>query len=147
MPSTTTFASWSPSSPWSRTSTRIATLTSNSPWNRWSGLEWRELKGSQRFSGKQDSTSMDSKNRYHTNNTWLWVRAEHLALIGVLVVLLFLHRELVSWPRFIVAFVVIDLIGYIPGAIAYRRANGERIPPIYHHLYNLTHSYLTGGVV
>ncbi len=89
---------------------------------------------------------MDSKNRFHTPETWLWVRAEHLALIGVLVVLLFLHRDEVSWPRFVAAFVLIDLIGYIPGAVAYRRTRGGRIAPLYHHLYNLTHSYLMAGL-
>lgn len=90
---------------------------------------------------------MDTSNRYHTNDTWLWVRAEHVFLIGVLVVLLILHREEVSWPRFVAAFVLIDLIGYIPGAVAYRRGGGGRIAPLYHHLYNLTHSYITAGVV
>ena len=89
---------------------------------------------------------MDSKNRFHTDETWLWVRAEHLALLGALVVLLFLHREEVSWPRFVAAFVLIDLAGYVPGAVAYRRAGGGRIAPVYHHLYNLTHSYVVAGL-
>src|SRR5262245_31149223 len=89
---------------------------------------------------------MDSKNRFHTNETWLWVRAEHLAQIAVLIVLLTLHIDEVNWLRFVVAFVVIDLAGYIPGAIAYRRAEGGKIAPLYHHLYNFTHSYLVGGL-
>ncbi len=89
---------------------------------------------------------MDSKNRFHTSETWLWVRAEHLALIAVLIVLLTLHLDEVNWLRFVAAFVVIDLVGYIPGAIAYRRAEGGKIAPLYHHLYNLTHSYLVGGL-
>src|SRR5437588_12563419 len=88
---------------------------------------------------------MDTKNRFHTNETWLWVRAEHLLLIGVLSVLLLLHWQEVSWVRLAVAFVVIDLVGYVPGAVAYRRARGGRIARLYHHLYNLTHSYLVGG--
>ncbi|MFO0970272.1 MAG: hypothetical protein U0793_32385 [Gemmataceae bacterium] len=90
---------------------------------------------------------MDSTNRFHTKETWLWVRAEHLALIGVLLTLLFLHREEVRWLPFVSAFVSLDLIGYIPGAIAYRGKADGPIAPIYHHLYNLTHSYLTAGVV
>jgi hypothetical protein len=89
---------------------------------------------------------MDTKNRFHTNETWLWVRAEHLLLLGVLVVLLFLHWQEVSWPRFAAAFLLIDLVGYVPGAVVYRRARGGRIAPIYHHLYNLTHSYVTAGL-
>jgi hypothetical protein len=90
---------------------------------------------------------MDSRNRFHTNETWLWVRAEHVALVATLVVLLGLHLAEVRWGRFVLAFALIDLIGYLPGAIAYRRAGGGRIAPTYHHLYNLTHSYLTGGAV
>jgi hypothetical protein len=89
---------------------------------------------------------MDSKNRFHTPETWFLVRAEHIAMLGVVVVLLVLHREETSWLRFAAAFLLIDLIGYVPGAIAYRRRGG-RIAPLYHHLYNLTHSYLTGGLV
>jgi len=89
---------------------------------------------------------MDTKNRFHTPETWLWVRAEHLLLIGVLSVLLLLHWQEVSWVRFAVAFVLIDLVGYVPGAVAYRRTRGGRIAPLYHHLYNLTHSYVTTGL-
>ncbi|HEV3257967.1 MAG TPA: hypothetical protein VG013_13860 [Gemmataceae bacterium] len=90
---------------------------------------------------------MDTKNRFHTAQTWLWVRAEHLTLVVVLVVLLAVHLGEVNWLRFVVAFAALDIIGYIPGAFAYRRAGGGRITPFYHHLYNLTHSYLTAGVV
>ena len=57
-----------------------------------------------------------------------------------------LHAGEVRWGRFIFAFAIIDVIGYIPGAIAYRRKGGGRIPAVYHHLYNITHSFLTGGV-
>lgn len=90
---------------------------------------------------------MDTKNRFHTDETWLWVRAEHLALVVALALLTLLHHADVAWSRFIVAFLLIDLVGYIPGAIAYRRAGGGAIAPLYHHLYNLTHSYLTAGFV
>jgi hypothetical protein len=90
---------------------------------------------------------MDTKNRFHTPETWLWTRAEHIALLGVLIVLLALHMAEVNWGLFILALVGIDLIGYLPGAIAYRRGGGGKIAPVYHHLYNLTHSYLTGGLV
>ena len=90
---------------------------------------------------------MDTRNRYHTPETWLWVRLEHLALLAALVVLLALHLREVHWIRFAFAFVAIDLIGYIPGAIAYRKGSGRKIAPLYHHLYNLTHSYLTAGAL
>jgi len=89
---------------------------------------------------------MDSRNRFHTDKTWLWVRAEHLALVVVLSIFTMLHHADVAWSRFVVAFILIDLVGYIPGALAYRRAGGGTIAPLYHHLYNLTHSYLTAGI-
>jgi hypothetical protein len=90
---------------------------------------------------------MDTRNRFHTNQTWLWVRAEHIAVIAVCVGLLAMHLRDVQWWRFVAAFVAIDLVGYIPGAIAFRRANGRRIGARYHHLYNFTHSYLVTGLL
>lgn len=90
---------------------------------------------------------MDAVNRFHTRDSWLLVRAEHLLLLAVLLILLALHLGEVSWPRFLAAFVLLDLVGYVPGAVAYRRARGGPVSPVYHHLYNLTHSYLTAGVV
>ena len=89
---------------------------------------------------------MDTKNRFHTKETWFWTRAEYLAIMLALSVLVVLHARDVRWGRFIFAFAIIDLIGYIPGAIAYRRKSGGTIAPIYYHFYNITHSFLTGGV-
>ena len=88
---------------------------------------------------------MDKTNRFHTDETWLWVRAEHTTLALALCLLVALHAREVEWVRFVAAFSVIDLVGYLPGAIAVRRAGGGRISPIYHHLYNVTHSYLVAG--
>lgn len=88
---------------------------------------------------------MDTKNRFHTKETWFWTRAEYLAIMLALSVLVVLHAREVRWGRFIFAFLIIDLIGYIPGAIAYRRKSGGTIAPIYYHFYNITHSILTGG--
>lgn len=88
---------------------------------------------------------MDATNRFHTETTFLWVRLEHAALGAVASVLVLLHLTQLSWPHFVAAFVAIDLIGYIPGAIAQRRAGKGRISPLFHHLYNFTHSYLVAG--
>ena len=93
-----------------------------------------------------EATSVDVKNRFHTDETWLLMRAEHIALLAALCALIAIHAMEVHWWRFIVAFSVIDLVGYIPGTIVYRRQGGGRISPIYHWLYNVTHSYLTAGV-
>jgi hypothetical protein len=89
---------------------------------------------------------MDVKNRFHTPSSFLLVRLEHLALVAALSALVLLHAPETSWLRFAVAFFAIDLVGYLPGAIAFRRAGGGRIAPAYHHLYNLTHNYLVAGV-
>lgn len=90
---------------------------------------------------------MDTRNRFHTDQTWWWVRLEHLAVIAAGVALLALHLREVRWGRFVVTLVLIDVIGYLPGAIAWRRAGGGRIDPRFHHLYNLTHSYLVTGAL
>jgi hypothetical protein len=89
---------------------------------------------------------MDNVNRFHTDETWLLVRAEYVALVLALSTIVAVHAHETDWGRFFAAFVTIDLVGYIPGAIASRRAESTRISPIYHHLYNLTHNYLTAGV-
>ena len=68
------------------------------------------------------------------------------ALIATALALL-LHLPALNWPRLIIAFVAIDLFGYLPGALAFRRAGGRTIAPLYHHLYNVTHSFLTAGAV
>ena len=89
---------------------------------------------------------MDTMNRFHTKDTWLWTRAEYVALMLVLILMVVMHIGEIRWSHFIFAFAIIDIVGYLPGAIAYRRTGGKRIPPVYHHLYNVTHSLLTGGV-
>lgn len=74
-----------------------------------------------------------------------WVRAEHAGAVVVLAALVLTHWSEVAWPLFVLAFVAIDAVGYVPGALAFRRAHGGPIAPIYHHLYNLTHSYLVAA--
>jgi hypothetical protein len=90
---------------------------------------------------------MDSVNRFHTRETWLWVRAEHLLLLAILIGLTVWQIAEIRWLWFIAALVGIDLIGYLPGAVAYRRTPAGVVSPIYHHLYNFTHSYLTAAVI
>lgn len=57
------------------------------------------------------------------------------------------HAGDLRWGRFALAFVAIDLVGYLPGALARRRAGGTPISAIHHHLYNVTHSFITAAVV
>jgi hypothetical protein len=88
---------------------------------------------------------MDLKNPLHTPGTYRLARAEQLALMLACAFLLWRHMAAVNWWRAVGAFVIIDLVGYLPGAIAYRRHKGGTIPPIYHHLYNFAHTYLVVG--
>jgi len=90
---------------------------------------------------------MDHVNRFHTDETWRWVRAEHVALVVVLAAMVLVHHGEVAWGRFAAAFAIIDLVGYVPGAIAYRRGGRGPIAPLYHHLYNVMHSYLVMGAL
>ena len=78
-------------------------------------------------------------------DTSRWVRAEHAGAVVVLASMVLTHWPDVDWPRFVLAFIAIDAVGYVPAALAFRRARGGPIPPIYHHLYNLTHSYLVAA--
>jgi hypothetical protein len=73
-------------------------------------------------------------------------RAEYLALMAAAAALLLWHAAEVRWGRFAAAFALIDLVGYLPGARAFRRAGGGPIAPLYHHLYNVTHNFLTAAV-
>jgi hypothetical protein len=70
-------------------------------------------------------------------------RALAFALMAGAALLLVWHLRELSWWRFTLAFALIDLIGYLPGARAFRRAGGRPIARIYHHLYNVTHSFAT----
>jgi len=90
---------------------------------------------------------MDIKNRFHTDSTYLLERAEHVLVVIVCSVLALQHWQDTNWLRFVVAFATLDLIGYIPGALAYRRQRGGEIPAVYHYLYNTTHSYLVAALL
>jgi hypothetical protein len=68
-------------------------------------------------------------------------------ILGAAALLAALHVRSLNWAHFVIAFAAIDLIGYLPGTLAQRRAGRRLIAPIYHHLYNFTHSYLTLGLV
>jgi len=90
---------------------------------------------------------MDSHNLFFTRTTYRFLRAEYaVALVGAIVLAL-MHFGAISWPVFIGMFVYIDIIGYIPGAIAYRRAQGGAIHRNYYRAYNAMHSLLSAAAV
>ncbi|MEP7177938.1 MAG: hypothetical protein ABI775_02505 [Pseudonocardiales bacterium] len=86
---------------------------------------------------------MDSHNLFLTRTTYRLLRAEYAAALIGSVVLALGHVGDIRWAVFIGLFVYIDLIGYLPGAIAYRRAQGAPISRGYYVLYNSMHSLLT----
>lgn len=90
---------------------------------------------------------MDSHNLFLTRTTYRLLRAEYAAALAGAVILAVLHLGDIRWPAFIGLFAYIDVIGYLPGAIAYRRAAGRVIPRHYYTLYNTMHSMLSAGVV
>lgn len=90
---------------------------------------------------------MDSHNLFLTRTTYRFLRAEYAAALIGAIVLAIVHLGDIRWPVFIGMFVYIDVIGYLPGAIAYRRAPDHSISRRYYALYNAMHSLLTAGVV
>jgi hypothetical protein len=90
---------------------------------------------------------MDAHNRFESRGTFLLARLENLAALLACVTLAALHLDEIRWLHFIALFAWIDLIGYIPGAIAFRRTPGGAIGRVYFTLYNLMHSFLFNGAV
>jgi len=90
---------------------------------------------------------MDARNRFETPATFALARIEWLALFGVCGWLAITHLGEIRWPVFAGMFAIIDVIGYLPGAIAYRRSRTGRIHRGYYVAYNTMHSLLTGGAM
>ena len=89
---------------------------------------------------------MDSHNLFFTRTTSRLLRLECLAALGVSAVLAVLHISEIRWPVFIGLFLIIDLIGYIPGHVVWRLRDGS-VPRTFYVLYNVMHSLLTGGLI
>jgi hypothetical protein len=90
---------------------------------------------------------MDQKNPFESPVTFKLHRAEYLAFFVLSIVLIGLHLSSIRWIPFVVLFAYIDLIGYIPGAIAFRRSADGRISKTYYVLYNTMHSLITQSAV
>ncbi|MEO6082256.1 MAG: hypothetical protein ABIQ18_04035 [Umezawaea sp.] len=90
---------------------------------------------------------MDHVNHFDTKATYWIMRAEYLAGFAVCVVLLLLHFGDVRWWAAIVLFFSIDIIGYYPGAIAFKRAGGGRIHKGYYIVYNTMHNWFAATAI
>ncbi|MEU2611678.1 hypothetical protein ABZ570_08860 [Micromonospora sp. NPDC007271] len=90
---------------------------------------------------------MDQKNTFDTPATAALHRAECAAALLIASGLFVAHWSEIRWLPAIALFAYIDLIGYLPGAIAYHRSRDGRISRVYYVLYNSTHSLLSAGLV
>jgi hypothetical protein len=90
---------------------------------------------------------MDMLNPYETPKTYALHRAEYLFGFLVVTALMIVHIGDIRWLPAIGLFLYIDIIGYIPGAIAYRRSPDGHISKAYYVLYNTMHSLVTQGAV
>ncbi|MCK1794579.1 hypothetical protein MTQ01_00760 [Streptomyces sp. XM4193] len=90
---------------------------------------------------------MDQRNVFDTPVTARLHRAEYLLAFAVTTGFAVAHFDEIRWPVAIALFLYIDLIGYIPGAIAYHRSRTKQIHKAYYVLYNTMHSLLTQAAV
>ncbi len=90
---------------------------------------------------------MDAKNTFDTPVIAGLHRLEYLAGLALASGLFIAHWGEIRWLPAIGLFLYIDLIGYIPGAIAFYRSPDHRIPRAYYLLYNSMHSLLSAGAV
>ena len=90
---------------------------------------------------------MDPKNLFHTPTTYRLVRAEYLVGLAVAFVLALIHFGEIRWLPFVLLFVYIDVIGYLPGVIAHPRRKTAYLPRGYYVLYNTMHSLITAAAV
>ncbi len=90
---------------------------------------------------------MDGKNLFATKTTYRLMRVEYGVALVVSSVLFFQHLGDIRWLPAIGLFLYIDLIGYIPGAIAYHRSKTGEISRVYYVLYNVMHSLITQAAV
>lgn len=90
---------------------------------------------------------MDIRNRFETKATFALARLEWLAALVACVALAIVHIGEIRWGVFAGFFLLIDLIGYLPGAVAFRRSRDGRISRGYFIAYNLMHSLVTNAVL
>lgn len=90
---------------------------------------------------------MDHINRFESRTTLLLLRAEYGVALVLCSVLFLVHIGEVRWIPAVLLFAYIDVIGYLPGAIAYRRSPDKKISKVYYVLYNVMHSMIGHAVV
>ncbi|MGH3858650.1 hypothetical protein [Actinokineospora sp.] len=90
---------------------------------------------------------MDAANLFDSKTTYRLIRLEYLVALGLSMYLFVEHIGAINWFVFAGLFLYIDLIGYIPGAIAFHRSKTKQISKVYYVLYNIMHSLVTQAAV
>ncbi|MCW2568141.1 MAG: rane protein [Mycobacterium sp.] len=90
---------------------------------------------------------MDGHNRFETPTTFALARLEWLAALIASVTMAVVHLSAIRWVVFVSLFLVIDLVGYLPGAVAFRRSADGTISRRYYVAYNTMHSLLAGAAI
>jgi hypothetical protein len=90
---------------------------------------------------------VDAHNRFETKATFALVRLEWLIALAACVTLAVIHVSGIRWLVFASLFIVIDLVGYLPGAVAFRRSRTGSIGRGYYVAYNVMHSLTTAAVI
>lgn len=90
---------------------------------------------------------MDTHNLCQTPTTYRLLRLEYLLGLVVAGGFFVAHLGAVRWWVAVVLFAYIDVIGYLPGAVAFRRSGDGRIHRAYYVLYNVMHSLGFQGLV
>ncbi len=89
---------------------------------------------------------MDPVNTFDTRATHRAVRVEYGLLAATCGYMLWRKRREVRWPVALGLFLYNDTLGYVPGAIAYRRSSDKKIAKAYYVAYNTMHSGVWGSV-
>jgi hypothetical protein len=90
---------------------------------------------------------MDAKNTFETTTTAKLARLEWLGFLVLAAILTITHWSAINWPLFIGLFLIIDVIGYLPGMIAYRRSVDGSVAKTFYLLYNSMHCLFTWTVI
>jgi hypothetical protein len=90
---------------------------------------------------------MDAANRFDTPLTHKLIRAEYGLLAVASGYMLWKKRKEVRWPVALGLFLYNDSLGYVPGAIAFRKSKDKDIPKAYYAAYNVMHSAVSASAV
>lgn len=90
---------------------------------------------------------MDARNTFETPTTARLARLEWLGFLVLATALTVVHWSAINWPLFIGLFLIIDVVGYLPGMIAYRRSSDGSVARVYYLLYNSMHCLFTWTVI